>query len=175
MGLLGAWWGAGGVFALLTYAVVRLAPIGWEPVAEGGLSFLHWAAYAASVGLFMYAEGYRAFQKGFSPRVAARAHALRQDPRPIRVLFAPFFCMALFAATRRRLIVSWCVSLGVVGLVVLVRQLPQPWRGIIDMGVVAALAYGALCLAVFFIRGFGQSLAVSDDVPSPPGLPKVAA
>ncbi|HJL40260.1 MAG TPA: hypothetical protein RMG48_03080 [Myxococcales bacterium LLY-WYZ-16_1] len=176
MGLIGAFWGAGGVFCLLCYAVIRLTPIGWAPIREGGLSWFHWVAYAVSLGLFLYTEGYKAFQLGFSPRVAARAHALRRDPQWVRVLLAPAFCMGFFGATRRRMVVSWSVTLGIVGLVVAVRQLPQPWRGIVDLGVGAALMYGAACLAFFFLQGFGRRLAVADDVPEPAvSIPKVAA
>lgn len=167
MGLFGAVWGAGGVCLLLLFAVVRLAPMGFEPLAAGGLGPLHYAGYAASLAFFIYTEGYRAFQLGFSPRVAARAHALRRDPQPLRVLLAPAFCMGFFGATRRRLVASWAVTLGVVLLVVGVRQLAQPWRGIVDLGVVAALLYGAVFILWFFVRGFGRKLPVPDDVPVP--------
>jgi hypothetical protein len=41
-----------------------------------------------------------------------------------------------------------------------VRSLPYPWRGIVDGGVVAGLAYGLVSLAVTFVR------ALSGDVPN---------
>jgi hypothetical protein len=54
--------------------------------------------------------------------------------------------MGLFHATRRRLFVSWGVLLGVTALIVLVRLLDQPWRGIVDAGVVVGLSWGTLSL-----------------------------
>jgi len=55
-------------------------------------------------------------------------------------------------ATRKRLIVSW-ILLGTILLVVfLIRLLPQPWRGIIDGGVVAGLGLGTLSLIYFYLR-----------------------
>ena len=40
-------------------------------------------------------------------------------------------------------------------LVALVRRLDQPWRGIIDAGVVVGLAWGLAALWIFTARAFG--------------------
>lgn len=167
-GIVGAAWGLMGVMALLLWAVIRLGPIGWAPVAAG-LETPGAIAYAVSVLFFAYTEGYRAFHLNFSPRVAARAQHLSQHPTPLRILAAPLFCMGYFGATPRRLAVSYGVTIGVIGLIVLVRAVPQPWRGAIDFGVCIALAWGALAIPYFYLRGAGTSrLPVSADVP---GLP----
>ncbi len=159
-------WGVGGVCALLGFAVYRLVPIALEPL-RGELGTLEYVAYAVSVLVMAYSEGYRAFQKGFAPRVVARALHAANEPTPLRVLLAPAFCMGLFDAKRRRLIVSWCTSLGVVCLVLIVSSLAQPWRGIVDAGVVAGLSWGLAALVWFTLRGLiGHPPAVPSDVAS---------
>lgn len=160
-------WGVLGVVALLSQAIVRLVPWALEPFEADMLGGGHIVLLVAWVVIAGYAEGYRAFQKQFTPRVVARAQHLSAHPRFLHVLLAPAFCMGLFHATRRRLIVSWSVTLGVVGLVVAVKQLAQPWRGIIDAGVVIALAWGVVMLALFTLRGLaGHRMPVSPDVPT---------
>ena len=67
-------------------------------------------------------------------------------------MLGPAFCMGLFHARRRTMIVSWMLPVVVVCLVVFVRQLAQPWRGIIDAGVVVGLAIGLVSLCWLFAR-----------------------
>lgn len=141
-------WGVLGVVAVCTQAVVKLTPRALEPILDGSLGAFHWALYASWVVVNAYAEGYRGFQKAFAPRVVARALHLARDPRPLRVALAPLFCMALFAATRRRLIVSWAIVIVVTLLVMGMRFVPQPWRGIVDGGVVVGLAWGTAAIVV---------------------------
>ena len=45
--------------------------------------------------------------------------------------------------------VTWILTAAIVLLVVLVRQLPMPWRGFVDAGVVVALTWGTLAILVF--------------------------
>jgi hypothetical protein len=102
-----------------------------------------------------------------APRFAARSMYLAAYPRPLWVVFAPFFCIGLFHATRRRMIVSWSIFVGVVTLVVAVRQLAQPWRGIIDGGVVVGLGWGAAAVLWTSYRALtGRLQGVSPEVPS---------
>lgn len=166
MGWVGATWGVVGVVTILISAVMRLAPIGFEPLS-GEVTWAVGAAYAVSVIFFAYTEGYKAFHLHFSPRVAARAHHLVDDPTWLRLLAAPLFCMGYFGATRRRLIASWAVTLGVVGIIVAVKFVPQPWRGAIDLGVCVALLWGALVIPYYFLRGvLTREFPVPADVPS---------
>jgi uncharacterized membrane protein len=60
--------------------------------------------------------------------------------------------MGLFHATRRTKIVSWTLLVVVVSLVALMRRLAQPWRGIIDAGVVVGLAIGVVSLCWLFVQ-----------------------
>jgi hypothetical protein len=155
-----AGWGVAGVAGILAKAVVALTPIALEPIVSGALGTAHWVGLLAWVAFMAYSEGYRGFHKSFSPRVVHRAHQLGRRPSVIRVLLAAPFCMGLYGASRRNLITSWSVVLGVTLLVLLVRHLDQPWRGIVDAGVVVGLALGMLSLFVHFavsLRGTEES------------------
>lgn len=137
-----SWWGLVGVTALVGRAVTRLAPIGVDAVV-GGLSIVQWMVLVAWSVFMVYAEGYRGFHLRFSPMVVARAETLTRADAPLwhRIL-APAYCMGWFHATRRRLIKSWGITIGVALLVLVVRMLEQPWRGIVDVGVVLGLTMG---------------------------------
>ena len=75
--------------------------------------------------------------------------------------------MGLFHAQRKRVIVSWSVTLGVAGIVHAVKKLPYPWRNIVDAGVVAGLTWGSLSIVLQYVKALwtGQS-------PADPVLPK---
>lgn len=102
-------------------------------------------------------EGYRGFQLQFSPRFAARAAALYKRATPGQALLAPFILMCFLQAPRRRLIVAYLLAVGVAVLVALYRTLPQPWRGILDAGVVVGLAWGIIATlwVTFYALRFG--------------------
>jgi hypothetical protein len=142
-------WAVGGVVLLLVQALNRLTPHAMVAL-ENGLTPFQWAVTIFWTLVNAYAEGYRGFQKAFSPRVIARSVHLARNPRPLFVLLAPLYAMALFHARRKRIIVAWVLVVVIVGLVMTVRHLPQPWRGIIDVGVVAGLLWGTLSIAWFF-------------------------
>ncbi len=153
MGIFGAIWGLTGVLLLLGSAVYRLAPLAIEGFSYA-FSWHHWASLFFIILFMAYAEGYRGFQKGFSPRVVARALYLKNHPRLLHALFAPFFCMGFFHASRRRKITSVSLTLGIIVLILLVRLIPQPWRGIIDAGVVIGLAWGLIFIIIFSFQAF---------------------
>ncbi|WP_309386169.1 hypothetical protein [Cerasicoccus frondis] len=144
-------WGLGGIFLLIGSAVYRLTPYALEAL-QSELSTLQWIITIGWSLFMLVAEGYRGFQKQFSPRVVARSKYLSAHPKPVHVLFAPLFCMAFFHATKKRKIVTWCLTIGIVMLIVLVRQLEQPWRGIVDLGVVLGLAYGLLWIFIYAVQ-----------------------
>jgi hypothetical protein len=159
-----------GVVALLGQAIWRLTPVALEPLRSRQLSAGQMAIYALWVLVSAYSEGYRAFQRGFSPRVVARAVHLARRPEPLHVLLAPAFCMSLFHASRRGLTVAWGISIAVFGLVWLVHHTPQPWRGIIDGGVVVGLLWGLLSLLFFSARALtGHPIRVQTNLPDPSG------
>jgi hypothetical protein len=166
IGTLAALWGLLGASFLLLRAILRLAPVAVEAVVDHGLNPWQWALATAWVAFMLFSEGYRGFQRGFSPRVVVRALHLRQHPRPLHVLLAPLYCIGLIHASRRRLIVSWTIVTMIVALVLTVHYLPQPYRGIVDAGVVAGLAWGLVALVAFAIRAFaGHPPRASADLP----------
>ena len=165
IGVLGAAWGIVGVLAILLFAIYRLSA--HVLVAfEAGLSTGQWLIAAALTVFMAYTEGYRGFQLKFSPRTAARILYIRDRPDGLRTLLAPLVAMGFLHATRRRIIATYALTLGIVALVVLVRQADQPWRGIINVGVVVGLAWGVISLAVSIVRAFTRAdFGVSPETP----------
>ena len=69
-------------------------------------------------------------------------------------------------ATRRLLISSWILAVAVILIIIAVRALPPPWRGIVALGVVVALAWGVAALWYFFALELrGTELPVPADTP----------
>ena len=153
MGIFAALWGITGIIVLLGSAIYRLTPYALD-LYNHELFWHHWSAILISVFFMSYAEGYRGFQKRFCPRVAARALYLRNNPNLINSLFAPFFCMSYYYAPLRQKILSISLTIGIICLIVLVRIQPQPWRGIIDIGVVIGLIWGLVSLLAFSYKAF---------------------
>lgn len=141
------WWAVVGVALILLQAVVALGARALETVAAG-LTPLEWAALAVLTAAFVYGEGVRAIGGRWVPYVLARARRLAERPRPVYVVLAPLYAMGLVGGTRRQAAVSWGGVAAVVGAVVLVRAFPEPWRGITDFAVAAALAWGVGALLV---------------------------
>ncbi|CAM9693716.1 unnamed protein product [Phaeothamnion confervicola] len=164
-----SFWGVFTVLIVLANAVKRLAPIAMQPFSQGDFLPYQWGLYAAFAAFMAYAEGFKGFQKKFSPLVVKRALTLDDGAGPLRVLLAGPYSMGLFHASRKRKTVSWCLTVGVFGLVQLVKRLPYPWRSIVDAGVVVGLSYGALSIAVIYARSlFGKSPDIDPAMPPPP-------
>lgn len=147
------------------YAVYRLCGVvvaglewswGWEHVAVAGVNavFMAWS------------EGWRGFQRSFSPRVGARLKWLRENPSTVRVVFAPLFAMGYFGATRERLIGIYALTAGIGVLIAVVHLLPQPWRAALDIGVVLGLTWGIVSTLACACRAQrGNTSDVAADVP----------
>jgi len=153
LGAIGAIWGFAGAFALISYAVWRLTPLAVDAL-DYQLTLLQWTLLIANVLFMAYSEGYKGFQLAFSPRVAARSLYLSRHPTTVRLLFAPLFVLGYFDATRRRMIISYLLTTMIIVLIILVHQLQQPWRGIVDAGVVIGLGWGLVSMLYFIIRAF---------------------
>ena len=149
-------WAVFGVALLVGRALFDLAPLAVEAVVSGALELSHWAVLTAWVAFNTYAEGYVGFHRKFSPRVVKRAMALGRNPTLLRVALAAPYCMGLFHAPRRIVLSSWILVFVIAAAVFGVRLLPQPWRGIIDAGVVAGLGIGLLSLLGHFAAALGH-------------------
>jgi len=166
MGAIASIWALIGIGGLLISAIFRLYPRAMEAF-EVGFTPLQWAVLIVWTLFMGVLEGYRGFQKQFCPRTAARIRYLRGHPTVLRTLFAPFIAMGYAHAKRKTQITAISVTLGIVLLVVLVSRCPQPWRGIIDFGVVVGLTWGTTAL---FIHAF---LALTrKDYPYSPEVPE---
>ncbi|MGF1679312.1 MAG: hypothetical protein ACFCUX_08965 [Candidatus Methylacidiphilales bacterium] len=161
-----AFWGVAGVLLILGQACWRL---GWEArhAFEMSWSVWHGVVFVLILVFMAYSEGYRAFQKQFSPRVVSRARTLLMECTGWRGILAPLFCMGFFHATRKRMVVTYVVTAGVIGLIVLVRSMPHPWRGMIDCGVVVGLGWGMVAILCFVWKAWRDpTWSYPPDLPS---------
>ena len=151
MGVVGACWGFAGVFLLIGFAVLRLTPVALDTF-NTPLAWYHWLALIANILFMLHAEGYKGFQQNFSPRVAARCRHLYHNPSLLHVLLAPMFVMCYFHTTARQQKVSLTLTAFIICMVILVGYLPQPWRGIVDWGVVLGLIWGLASMVYFAVK-----------------------
>lgn len=175
-------WGAFGVVAYLGYGVNKVIPI-----VQDGLSSIEapWqsALLVATLFFFGYVEGYKGFQKGFSPRVVSRAWVVAEESNAAPLwhkILAPAFCIGYFHGTKKRVITSWAVTIAIFLVVIGVKQLANPYRAIIDAGVVVGLVWGILSIIALFVQSLQKNRppefdpALPEDTPYCPP-PKLAA
>ena len=166
LGVVAACWATVGLCGLLAFAIVRLSMV----IVEGaGVSWewRHWAVAAANAAFMAWSEGYRGFQLRFSPRSAARVKWLLHHASGPSTVFAPLFAMGYFNATPRRMASVYGLTVFVVGAIVVVHALPQPWRAALDVGVVIGLAWGVASFLwslkrTFAFSGFPVSPELAD-------------
>lgn len=99
-----------------------------------------------------YTEGYKGFQKSYSQKFSRRAASLTTDAPLLHKLLAPFFCMNYFAADKKALKLAYILTSVIIGLVIAFSYIPQPWRGILDFGVVAGLSWGLIATVAICIK-----------------------
>ncbi|MCY3931639.1 MAG: hypothetical protein OXH70_07965 [Acidobacteria bacterium] len=149
----GALWAVGGIVGLLVWAVYRLARISMAAF-DHPFAWYHWASLLAIIPFMAWSEGLRGFQLRFSPRVAERAMAVRSQPTLLRVVLAPLYAAGYFEGTRRERLGVWFGTVGILVLIVLVHRLDQPWRGILDAGVVVGLSWGTIATLALTVRAW---------------------
>ncbi len=166
--LLTAAWGIIGILLLLLWAVFRLFGRFLEATAFSW-DWPHWAFLILWVPYMVYAEGYRGFHRAFAPRAVVRSRYFHGSVPPLHRILAPLVCMGFLHATPRRRAISIGVTLGIVALVLLVGLLPQPWRGLIDLGVVVGLVFGMTSiLRLQWMNLRGRTPRIDPDFPTPP-------
>ena len=167
-GILAGVWGVAGMALVLVDAATRLSKYMLDAFTyEWSIS--HWALFILNTAFMAYAEGYRGFQKSFVPRTVARGFHLAANPTWVDGLLAPLYCVGYFGAGKRTAKVVWIGTTLIVLAVVLIRQVPQPWRGIIDAGVVVGLIWGIAATCTI-----GLQAVFSGRVPAPAALVVVA-
>ncbi|HET8938379.1 MAG TPA: hypothetical protein VFN67_33275 [Polyangiales bacterium] len=120
---------------------------------HSGLSLYESVLFFSSIAAFGYGEGYRALHQRFVPHVIERAILLaRSDIRGFRGFsLAALYVLCLVHAERRERVKAWISVALIVCAVVIVKALPEPYRGIIDAGVAVALAIGLGSLISGFV------------------------
>ena len=153
LGIGGAIWAVAGVAGILGWAIFRLSGIALGAF-EVPFAWYHWAVIGAFVPFMAWSEGLRGFQRRFSPRVAERAMLIRAAPTAARVIFAPFFAAGFFGGSRREQLGACLGTVAIIALVILVHRLDQPWRGILNAGVVTGLAWGVVATLALSARAW---------------------
>lgn len=165
LGRIAALWGFIGVCFFLGSAIFKLSLISSQ-LDVNNLSVFNWLVMLAWILFMAYFEGYKGFQKGFSPRVAARLYFLLENVTYKRLLLAPLFCLGFFDAERKRIIFIYCLTSAIFLIVRFVEQVPMPWRGILDVGVVVGLSWGLLSVTFYSIKAFaGRGFIFPNGVP----------
>ncbi|MEM1411954.1 MAG: hypothetical protein AAGH19_06290 [Pseudomonadota bacterium] len=161
-GTLAVAWGVGGFVLLMGFALWRLVPLARESF-DYAWGWHHAAVFAINLAFMAWTEGYRGFQQAFSPRFGARCHHLLHHATWGQALLAPLVTMNFICAPRRRVIVAWALTIGIIAVVLLYRQLPQPWRGILDAGVVLGLAWGLISTLVHVVLALRRGPGVDPE------------
>lgn len=144
-------WAVAGVVFLFGEAAWRLGMRGLATV-RGGLSTFEWIALILLTAVFVYGEGYRALQRKWVPYVLARVARLRTERFLPWRIGAPFYAMSLIGPTRRTALRAWAGVAAIITAVLIVSRFPEPWRGIVDIAVAAALVWGAVALVYGALR-----------------------
>ena len=153
LGSLAALWGVGGALAILGYAVSKMVWHTSEAFSgDYQLNIWHYLLLVVWTFFMAYSEGYKGFQKGYSPRVASRAVYLRDKSTWLRFALAPFFCLGFFHAPRKRKITVVVLVIGISLLVYFFRMIAQPWRGVLDLGVIVGLSWGIIATVIYFAK-----------------------
>ncbi len=155
-GFIAAFWGIAGFFFLIGNAITHLAVMSLQAM-QYALTPLQWMLLLLNIVFMAYSEGYKGFQKNYAPRLAARAKYLSNNGSLIERILAPLFCMSFFNATKKRLLISYLMLLMILTFIFLFKMLPQPWRGLLDAGVVVGLIWGAASTAWYCYVAFSDS------------------
>ena len=143
-------WAWVGLMVMLLEPAVRLSEVahtGWVQSSPRP-----WLGYLIATLTMLYIEGYRGFHRAFSPAFAKRCLELATTQSRLQRLLAPLVAMGLVGVDRKTLRRMWTLTFMIVGFVIVIRQLPQPYRGMVDAGVAAALVMGALSSTWHLLR-----------------------
>ncbi|MDG2090081.1 MAG: hypothetical protein P8J61_03085 [Gammaproteobacteria bacterium] len=154
MKAFGYYWGISGVLLILLFAIVRLS-LRVLDMLNYSLNLWQWLSLILFALYMAYAEGYKGFHLNFAPRVIIRAKAFLEKNSLksfLYVILAPLLCMGYIYATKKRKLISFILTGAIITLVLLVRMLPQPWRGIVDAGVVLGLFLGVCSIVYFWVQ-----------------------
>ena len=150
-GLIGFIWGFVGVSLILLHGITCVYPY----VVTLDFSKMFWYHYLSliiSIIFLGYAEGYKGFQLSFSPRVAQRLKLVFKNPSFVNVALSPLFCMGFFGISKKRMKITYILTITIIFLIIIIERISEPWRGIIDTGVLVGLSWGLLSFWFFCLK-----------------------
>ena len=154
-GIIAVTWAIFGLLFLLCFACWRLSAYTFESLSMQ-LNWIHWLVMIGWAIFMAHSEGYKGFQKQFSPRFAARCKYLLANATWLQTLLAPLFCMAYFHAPRKRVVATWTLTIMILVFIFAFRYLPQPWKGLLDFGVVLGLAWGLVSTVIYCFKALSD-------------------
>ena len=152
-GIIAVLWAIAGLMLLLGFACWRLSLYTIESISMP-LNWMHWIVFIAWTIFMAHGEGYKGFQLKFSPRFAARCKYLSSHATWLQTLLAPLFCMAYFHAPKKRVVATYALTIMIIAFIFAFRLIPQPWKGLLDFGVVFGLLWGAVSTAYYCFKAF---------------------
>lgn len=138
-------WTLLGVAGVFGWAVYRLGKRGLSAI-QGGLDGLEWTALVVLTVGFVYGEGIHALDRRWIPGLVRRARRLRGERGIVLPLLGPLYGLSLVGRDTRELVRGWLGTSAIVAAVLIIRAFPEPWRGIVDFAVAAALAWGLIAI-----------------------------
>ena len=144
-GVAAVCWALLGVVLLFATSIVQLGARGIATI-RSGLDPAEWLALPVLTALFVYGEGMRGLQRRWVPAVLRRIAELPATRRAWYRLLSPLYAMSLVGAPKRTLWRAWAGVAAIVAAVLVVRSLPEPWRGMTDLAVAAALTWGLVAI-----------------------------
>ncbi len=159
-GVIAPAWTLLGVAVLFSSAVWRLGGRGVATLQDG-LSPGHWLLVVLLTIVMVYGEGVVALQRRWVPRLIRRAWAIRSESLIFKLL-GPFYGLYLVGAPAKQLLRGWLGTAAIVTAILIVRSFADPWRGIVDFAVAAALTWGLFSIVA------GSPAAFRSTEPEPP-------
>ena len=150
-GFIGFIWGFVGVSLILLHGITCVYPY----VVTLDFSKMFWYHYLSliiSIIFLGYAEGYKGFQLSFSPRAAQRLKLVFKNPSFVNVVLSPLFCMGFFGISKKRMKITYILTITIIFLIIIIERISEPWRGIIDTGVLVGLSWGLLSFWFFCLK-----------------------
>ncbi len=141
----------GGVIFIFSSAIYRLLPHVLEGLTTEFETY-HWIVLISFLIIMIVGKGIFAMHRGFVPRVISRSEILISEGKLLDRLLAPLFCMGFFKAPKKRMIISYTMLVLIITFIISASKIAQPWRGIIDLGVVIGLSMGIVSLVILSIR-----------------------
>lgn len=85
------------------------------------------------------------------------------------MVLAPLYAMGFIYASKKRIIISYSILIMVLVFITIAVNLPQPWRPIMDAGVVVGLLWGATVTGWYILVAIRTGASLVN-----PELPKSA-